>query len=120
MKIESLNILKYSAVSVAFVTTITMSGCSAATVSAPEQAKTKITKTEIMYNCVTFKDEKFNVKVVKEGNICGVTVDGKNEIIIDSMNPDSAFYYIAEEIPTGVNNGKEYYTIGLSTCTKAN
>jgi hypothetical protein len=115
------NMLKRGAISIALAA-ITTTSCFAATASKPVSASEPATpgykKSEIKYSCKTVKNEKFNIKVIKNQNSCWVTVDGQNEVTVDNANTSSPFYSIMKELPSGVANGKDYYTIGLTTCNK--
>ena len=115
------NIVKRGVIGIALAA-ITITTGNAATASEPatasKPAKPGFKKTELNYKCTTVKNEKFNIKVIKNQNSCWVTVDGKNEVTVDNVNSSSPFYSIMQEIPTGVDQGKEFYVIGLTTCNK--
>jgi|FLOH01.1.fsa_nt_gi membrane-bound inhibitor of C-type lysozyme len=114
------NMFKRNAFSViAVAAVITMTGCNAAA-STPAPKQAEVTQGEIHYSCVTHKDEKFDVKVIQNNGTSAITVDGKKEVTVETMNTSSPFYPIMHGLATGVSDGKEYYTIGLSTCTKYN
>ena len=112
--------LKRGAVGIALVAVTT--SCYAATPSKPSTPSKPATpgykKSTINYTCKTVKNNEFNIKVIKNQNSCWVTVEGQNEVTVDNANTASPFYSIMKELPSGVKNGKDYYTIGLTTCNK--
>ena len=119
------NMLKYSAVSIALVTS-----CNASTIASEpvksvnsvkpvKSAGPAFKKDKLVYSCVTVKDEKFNINVIKNKKSCWVTVDGRKQVTVENSDTLSPFYSLIKGLPTGVSDGKEFYTIGLTTCNKA-
>ena len=105
------NILKRGAIGIA-IAAITV------TASNAESAKHGFKKQELNYKCNTVKNKNFNIKVIKNQNSCLVKVDGKDDVKVDNINTSSPFYSIMKEIPSGIDKGKEFYVIGLTTCNK--